>query len=95
MNSRKNDADINKRFRTIFEQSPISTQIFSPDGTTKLVNKAWEKLWGVKLEQIKGYNILKDKQLKKKGILPLILKAFKGEIVKNALEHWLKTVLMP
>ena len=50
-------------FKTILEQTPISTQIFTPDGETLMVNKAWEKLWNVTFKQVKSYNILKDQQL--------------------------------
>jgi PAS domain S-box-containing protein len=66
-------------FETIFNQSPISTQIFLPDGTLIAVNKAWENLWGVTLEKIRGYNIFKDKQLINTKIMPLVKKGFKGE----------------
>ncbi|GAC1632759.1 MAG: hypothetical protein NVS4B2_17840 [Chloroflexota bacterium] len=68
-------------FRTIFEQSPVSTQIFSRDGATIAVNRAWEELWGVTLEQIGRYNILDDPQLVEKGVMPYILRAFAGEVV--------------
>lgn len=68
-------------FRTVFEQSPVSTQIFSPDGTTVAVNGAYEQLWGVTLQQIAGYNVLQDQQLVDKGIMPLIRRAFAGEAV--------------
>ncbi len=63
----------------IFEQSPISIQIMSPDGYTVRVNKAWEELWGVTLEQIKEYNILEDEQLVKNGVMPYIKRAFAGQ----------------
>ncbi|MBA3766262.1 MAG: PAS domain S-box protein [Acidobacteria bacterium] len=66
-------------FRAAFEQSPMSTQIFSPDGTAVWVNRAWEKLWGVTLAQLGVYNILEDRQLVEKGIMPYIRKAFTGE----------------
>lgn len=66
-------------FKTIFEQTPISTQIFIPNGTTVLVNKAWEDLWNVKFEQLGNYNILKDQQLVHSGTMPYIKKGFKGE----------------
>lgn len=66
-------------FQTIFDQFPLSVQIFSPDGVTIRVNQAWEKLWGITLAQIKNYNILKDPQLKQKGILKFIKKGFAGE----------------
>src|SRR5687767_14490678 len=70
---------IENRFRAILEQSPFSIQILSPEGYTIQVNKAWEKLWGVTLEQIADYNILKDEQLVKKGIMPYIERGFAGE----------------
>jgi PAS domain S-box-containing protein len=66
-------------FRAAFEQSPISTQIFAPDGRAVWANRAWEKLWGVTLAQLGEYNILEDQQLVKKGVMPYIRKAFTGE----------------
>ena len=69
------------RFRAVFEQSPLSTQIFSRAGTTLQVNRAWEELWGSTLDQIPDYNILADPQLEASGIAPLIQRAFAGEPV--------------
>jgi hypothetical protein len=66
------------RFRTLIEQSPMSTQVFSPDGRTVQVNRAWEELWGVTLETLGDYNILEDPQLVEKGIMPYIQKGFAG-----------------
>jgi PAS domain S-box-containing protein len=68
-------------FKTIFEQTPISTQIFTPDGKTIMVNKAWEDLWNAKFEQLENYNILQDSQLVESGSMPYILRGFKGEHV--------------
>lgn len=67
------------RFRTIVEQSPFSIQVLSPDGKTVMVNRAWEELWGLTLEQLTGYNMLEDRQLEAKGVLPYILRGFRGE----------------
>lgn len=67
------------RFRTFFEQSPISTQIFAPDGQTLAVNRAWERLWGVRGTQAGEYNILEDQRLVSKGIMPFIVRGFAGE----------------
>lgn len=67
------------RFRQMFEQSPLGIQIFSPDGQTLRVNQAWERLWGVTLDQIPGYNVLEDPQLVEKGIMPYVERAFAGE----------------
>ncbi len=69
-------------FRTIVEQSPVSTQIFSPDGETIYVNKAWEELWGIKFSEFGGYNILQDKQLVEKQIMQYIKKGFAGNMTQ-------------
>jgi PAS domain S-box-containing protein len=71
------------RFRSLVEQSPFSIQILSPDGQTLRVNRAWEELFGVTLEKIEGYNILEDRQLVDKGVMPYILKGFAGEPIKT------------
>ncbi|MEP6924927.1 MAG: PAS domain S-box protein, partial [Pyrinomonadaceae bacterium] len=67
------------RFEAILEQSPFSIQIMSADGRIIRVNRAWEELWGVTLNQLDGYNILTDQQLVSKGIMPLIKQAFDGQ----------------
>jgi PAS domain S-box-containing protein len=69
------------RFRLMIEQSPLSIQIFSPDGRTVRVNRAWERLWGVTLEQIPDYNVLQDAQLVEKGVMPYIEEGFAGKAV--------------
>ncbi len=71
-----------ERFRGLMEQAPFSVQVFAPDGRTVRVNRAWEELWGVTLDQIADYNILYDRQLEQKGVLPLIHRAFAGESVE-------------
>jgi PAS domain S-box-containing protein len=68
-----------ERFRNLMDQAPFSIQVFSPDGDTSRVNRAWEELWGVTLDQIGDYNILKDQQLEAKGVLSYIKRAFAGE----------------
>ncbi|MBI5820748.1 MAG: PAS domain S-box protein, partial [Verrucomicrobia bacterium] len=68
-----------ERFRSLVEQSPLSTQILSPDGRTLQVNRAFETLWGVALEDLKNYNLLADQQLVRLGLMPCIQRAFSGE----------------
>ena len=67
------------RYRALIEQSPFSIQIISPDGKTLRVNRAWEELWGVTLEQLADYNMLADEQLVAKGVMPFIRRGFAGE----------------
>jgi PAS domain S-box-containing protein len=71
-----------ERFRSLMEQAPFSIQIFSPDGRTIRVNRAWEELWGVRFEQIGGYNVLEDPQLEAKGVLHFIQLGFAGQAVR-------------
>jgi PAS domain S-box-containing protein len=71
--------DSETRFRLMIEQSPLSIQIFSPEGRTLRVNRSWEELWGVTLEKIPGYNVLQDPQLLEKGLMPYIERGFAGE----------------
>lgn len=99
-----------KLFKTIFDQTPISTQIFTPDGETLMVNKAWEELWNLKFSQVKSYNILHDQQLVETGVMPHVKKGFTGEMVslplieyaakkttkiKGAATRWLSAKMYP
>ncbi|WP_321506069.1 PAS domain S-box protein [uncultured Methanoregula sp.] len=68
-----------ERVRTMIEQSPLSIQVLSPDGRTVQVNRAFEELWGLTLENLKDYNILRDEQLTSLGIMPHIKEGFSGE----------------
>ena len=70
--------DSELRFRSLVEQSPFSIQVLAADGRTRLVNRAWEKLWGIKGESLEDYNIFEDRQLEKLGVMPLIKKGFSG-----------------
>ena len=66
----ENRLESENRFNNLVEQSPLSTQLMRTDGTIIQVDKAWEQLWGIKIDVLNGYNILQDQQLKDKGIMP-------------------------
>lgn len=96
------------RFRTLVEQSPFSIQILNPDGITIMVNNAWENLWGIKLDDLQNYNILKDEQLHQKGIYSYIKQGFEGNTVKippieydvkeifsKGSTHWVESLIYP
>jgi PAS domain S-box-containing protein len=70
------------RFRAIMEQSPLSTQLIAPDGTTIAVNRAWQTLWDASMADLSGYNLLEDPQLEKHGITALLRRAFAGTPVR-------------
>jgi diguanylate cyclase (GGDEF)-like protein len=80
--TRRRLQDSEHRFRSLVEQSPFSIQLLSPDGSTRQVNPAWERLWGMKAQDLAPYNILQDRQLVEKGIMPYIEKGFAGETME-------------
>ncbi len=101
------------RFETIFQQSPYSIQIFSKTGEVILVNLAWQKFWNlsddvIRNHLLRGYNVLEDQELERKGVLEYIRKGFQGEVVEipetvydmvNAENgertHWIQSVIYP
>lgn len=70
-----------QRWQLLFEQSPLSVQIFAPDGRTIRFNQAWSKLFGRTDEQAYAFNVLQDPDLIRTGAIHLISKAFHGEVV--------------
>jgi PAS domain S-box-containing protein len=75
-----------KKFRNLFEQSPLSIQITNPDGKIIQVNPAYSKLWGISestlAELYERYNVFQDKHIKELGFMAFIEKAYnKGEVV--------------
>ncbi len=98
------------RFRALFEQTPLSIQIFSRDGRTVEINRAWEQLWAVTglPYDLKDWNILHDRQIEAKGILPYVQRGFAGEATETPVvsydpaeagypgrPRWLKAYIYP
>jgi PAS domain S-box-containing protein len=69
------------RWELMFEQSPLSIQIFHPDGRTKRFNPAWAKLFGLTAAQAAAFNVLESPDLIESGAIHSIRKAFAGEVV--------------
>lgn len=67
------------RWRRVFEQMPMSMQVFAPDGTTRQVNAAFNQLFQMLLPDLDKFNIRTDEQLASAGLSPLIERAFAGE----------------
>lgn len=70
-----------RQFGALFQDSPLSTQVFSPDGCHQGGNRAWTDFWRTTAESWAGYNVLEDQQLALKGALPVIQRGFGGEAV--------------
>jgi PAS domain S-box-containing protein len=75
------DSATDLRWELMFEQSPLSIQIFHPDGRTKRFNPAWQKIFGLTPEQALAFNVLESPDLIESGAVHHIRKAFQGEVV--------------
>jgi PAS domain S-box-containing protein len=71
-----------RRWKLLFEQSPLSVQIFAPDGQTKLFNDAWRRLFRLSDEEGLAFNPLKAPDLIESGAVEHIRKAFEGEVIQ-------------
>jgi PAS domain S-box-containing protein len=67
------------RFRDLFEQFPHSVKVYARDGSVVRVNAAYERLWGLTLEQVRRYNPLRD--VEQPETSALVRRAFAGETV--------------
>jgi PAS domain S-box-containing protein len=67
------------RFRDLFEQFPHSVKVYAPDGRVVRVNAAYERLWGLTLEQVAQFNPLRDVGMAEIG--EMVRRAFDGETV--------------
>ncbi|WAC20389.1 PAS domain S-box protein [Luteolibacter sp. SL250] len=68
------------RWHRVFEQIPMSMQIFAPDGSTRQVNRAFGELFQLIMEDLKDFNILQDHQLEEAGHMDKVRRAFGGEV---------------
>ena len=75
-----------RRFQAIIDQSPIAVTSFAPDGRPLRVNAAVLALRGITRAQAEAtmgtYNLFEDEQLASEGVLPLLERAFAGEVVR-------------
>lgn len=69
------------RWELLFEQSPLSIQIFAPDGRTIRFNSAWKNLFGLADDEAYAFNVLQAPDLIESGAIHHIRKAFHGEVV--------------
>lgn len=94
-------------FKSVFENSPTSIQIYSLDGYLKSYNNAFETLFNVQTLPFVGvYNVFEDPQLIESGIVKLVRRVADGEIIENLVskydaarmngrERWLRTFMFP
>jgi PAS domain S-box-containing protein len=78
-NAETASATSDQRFRRLHDHSPAAVQTFAPDGRVLAVNPAFERLFGITLEQLSGYNIFHDQELIAAGLTADMQAVFRGE----------------
>jgi PAS domain S-box-containing protein len=73
--------DSERRFRAIFEQSPQPMILYAPDGSVRMGNRAFERMYDVSIEAMKSQNfcVFDDPQLIAGGAIPSLERGFGGE----------------
>ena len=70
------------RLYMLMQESPSDIEIYDVNGLQILVNKAYEKLWGISAsETLNSFNILECNSIKEAGLIKYINKAYEGESV--------------
>ena len=64
----------------LFAHAPVGFGVWTADGHALLTNQAFLDIFGV--EPPPEYNVLKDDQLEKSGLLDYFRRAFRGETVQ-------------
>ena len=68
-----------ENFKTIVEKLPVGVIIFDKLGNPVFCNEAFEKMWGIKKEDLESYNLFEDKLLKSTNLLDQIKQVFEGK----------------
>ena len=74
---RREHTSLERQLHDAFAQSPRSSVVYDASGTPIAVNRAFERLWGVKLSDAPpGYSVLTDPQLDAAGATPGLRRVF-------------------
>jgi diguanylate cyclase (GGDEF)-like protein/PAS domain S-box-containing protein len=64
---------LERRYRTVIEQAPLSVHVFRPDGHSLLANSSWNALWNLREgEEPEGSSVFEDEQIQATGLVPYI-----------------------
>lgn len=75
--------DSQKHFKALFENIPVSLQLYDNKGLLLYGNKTWENIFEVRENQlINQYNILKDPQMIENGMSDTIQKVLQGKSIE-------------
>ncbi|MCC6558643.1 MAG: STAS domain-containing protein [Polyangiaceae bacterium] len=65
-----------RRFKALVDGGIVSVQIYDPTAHTIEVNAAWERLWNLRIEDVAGWSLLDDANVRAGGFMDRIERAF-------------------
>ncbi|RXQ92222.1 response regulator [Ancylomarina salipaludis] len=70
------------RLSLLMQESPRIMEIYDANGYQVVVNKAYERFWGVKsAETLNQFNVLESEDVREMGMKEYILRAYRGETI--------------
>jgi two-component system sensor histidine kinase UhpB len=69
------------RFRLLVDQSPLSMQVLGPDGKTIQANRAWQRMWGMKSNEVQARTLAEVNETLAAELLSYLELACRGETV--------------
>ncbi len=72
------------RYRSLLYQSPLAVHVLDPNGFTRAVNPAFERLFGITAQSLQGLNIFDDSRPQTPGTREILERTFAGESTKAA-----------
>ncbi|MFQ3192175.1 MAG: diguanylate cyclase (GGDEF)-like protein/PAS domain S-box-containing protein [Paraglaciecola sp.] len=70
-----------QRFKALVHQSPATIEIYNTKGFLTDMNDAAKKMWNLKKRPLYKFNLFASNEIKKKGHLKNLNKAYSGEII--------------
>lgn len=100
--------NVEARYRALVQDSPQAVEVWSRDGRLLEVNAAWEKLIGLRGDDLARFNLFEDEQLRAADLVGLFERSFLGERVvfpavlfdprawrAGTAPRWLRTLPLP
>ncbi len=67
------------QFKTVIDRNPLAVEVYDSEGSLKLVNKAWTKMWGKPASKVEDkINVLSNKKSELLGTKKIFHEALKG-----------------
>jgi len=101
-------SNVEARYRALVQDSPQAVEVWSRDGRLLEVNAAWERLIGLRGDDLVRFNLFEDEQMRAADLVGLFERSFLGERVafpavlfdprawrEGTVPRWLRTLPLP